>query len=78
MRERIRSQGLLSRTVLTGIALNRRDFAHREARCPDCNLPLDSARDVDEVIREVGETRPVGARVTHRRCGSSFQVRLED
>jgi hypothetical protein len=39
---------------------------------------VDPLRDVDELIHEVGQTKPQGARVTHRRCGASFQVRLED
>jgi hypothetical protein len=42
---------------------------------PSCRLPID-ARDVDEELREVGETQPSGAVVTHRRCGATFRIRL--
>jgi len=54
-------------------AVSRLAWAHGEALCPSCRLPID-ARDVDEELREVGETQPIGAVVTHRRCGATFRI----
>lgn len=53
--------------------VSRLSWAHGEALCPSCGLPID-ARDVDEELREVGETQPSGAMVTHRRCGATFRI----
>ncbi|HSW94971.1 MAG TPA: hypothetical protein VLI88_02305 [Patescibacteria group bacterium] len=48
-------------------------WAHGEALCPSCRLPIDS-RDVDEELREVGEALASGAIVNHRRCGATFRI----
>ena len=60
------------------IPITRTDFSHGLARCPRCGLPLDAAKDVDELLRDVAASQPLGARMTHRECGASFLVRLED
>jgi hypothetical protein len=41
-------------------------------------FPLDATKDADELIREGTDPKVQGARVTHRRCGASFQERFED
>ena len=51
-------------------------WAHGEALCPSCRLPIDS-RDVDEELREPGRSQPIGAVVTHRRCGATFRLAFE-
>jgi hypothetical protein len=53
--------------------VSRRDWLHGEALCPSCRLPIDK-RDVVEDLRDVGQTQPVGAVVTHKRCGAHFQI----
>ena len=63
--------------VIVELKLRRSDFLHGLARCPNCALSLDPITDVDEELREVREVRPVGARMTHRRCGASFQVSFD-
>ena len=40
--------------------------------------PLDAAKDVDELLRASRRRSRWGARMTHRKCGASFLVRLED
>lgn len=52
----------------------RSDFLNGLAQCPHCHLHLDAQKDVDEVIQPVEETRAIGARMRHRRCGASFEV----
>ena len=56
------------------VRIARQDFLHGLAECPNCRLHLDAQKDVDELIQTVEETRAVGARMTHRRCGVSFEV----
>lgn len=58
------------------VQVSRRDFLHGLAQCPSCHLHLDSQKDVDELLQPVEEARSIGARMTHRRCGASFEVRL--
>jgi len=60
--------------TLNSVVVPRSDFLHGLAKCPNCNLPLDERKDVDELIQPVEESRAIGARVTHRRCGASFEV----
>lgn len=52
----------------------RSDFLHGLAECPGCRLHIDATMDVDELIQPASETKAIGARVTHRRCGASFEV----
>lgn len=56
-------------------AVSRLTWAHGEALCPSCRLPIDS-RDVDEVLREVGQSQLTGAIVTHQRCGATFRIQF--
>ena len=51
----------------------RTTWLHGEARCPSCGLPI-GTRDVDEDLRELDNAQPVGAIVTHRRCGATFRL----
>jgi hypothetical protein len=60
------------------IPLNRSTFTHGLVPCPECGLPLDAAKDVDELLGEGTDPKVRGAQGAHRRCGASFQVRLED
>lgn len=56
------------------VRVARSDFLHGLAECPNCRLLLDAQKDVDELIQPVSESRAIAARVTHRRCGASFEV----
>ena len=51
----------------------RRTWLHGEAACPSCGLPI-GKRDLDEELREPDSAQPVGAIVTHRRCGATFTI----
>jgi len=55
------------------IAVPRIRWLHGEALCPSCGLPI-GKRDLDEELREPGSAQPVGAIVTHRRCGAPFRL----
>jgi hypothetical protein len=57
--------------MIEATVVPRHTWVHGEALCPSCRLPIDK-RDVDEELREAGTTQPVGAIVTHRRCGATF------
>lgn len=46
-------------------------WAHGEASCPSCGLPLDPIKDLDQYLHQLGSSIPTGALVTHRRCGWS-------
>ncbi len=59
--------------MIEATVVPRHTWVHGEALCPSCRLPIDK-RDVDEELREAGTTQPVGAIVTHRRCGAHFQI----
>jgi hypothetical protein len=61
--------------VIDATVVSRRSWLHGEALCPSCRLPI-GKRDINEELREVGQTQPGGAVVTHRRCGSTFRVRF--
>lgn len=63
-----------ARRVTDVMRVERSDFLHGLAQCPNCRLPLDERKDVDDLIQPVGESRAIGARMTHRRCGESFEV----
>ena len=54
--------------------VGRSDFLHGLVQCPGCHLPLDERKDVDELIQPIEESRAIGARMRHRRCGASFEV----
>jgi hypothetical protein len=58
--------------------VSRRDWNHREARCPRCGLHLDPQLDLQSYERENTDTRARGALVTHRRCGASFRILFTD
>lgn len=58
--------------------IKRHDWLHNEARCPSCGLHLDAHRDLDWYVRENSDARARGARVTHRRCGSTFWLAFDD
>ncbi len=62
-------------SAISATVVSRTTWTHGEALCPSCKLPID-ARDVNEDLREVGETQVSGVAVTHRRCGASFRVRF--
>jgi len=59
--------------LIDATLVTRSAWAHGEALCPSCGLPIDE-RDVDEELRDRGSAQPVGAIVTHRRCGVHFQI----
>jgi hypothetical protein len=61
--------------VIHTAVVSRVTWLHGEALCPSCRLPIDK-RDVDQELREVDSAQPVGAIVTHRRCGATFRVRF--
>jgi hypothetical protein len=44
--------------------------------CPGCGLPVDAKRDEVEELRSIASSEPVGAIVTHRRCGATFRLRF--
>ncbi len=48
-------------------------WLHGEVLCPSCGLPI-GRRDVDQDLRELDSAQPVGAIVTHRRCGATFRL----
>lgn len=56
------------------VRVERSTFLHGLAECPSCRLHLDARKDVDELIQPASESRAIGARMTHRRCGASFKV----
>jgi len=60
-------------SIIEATVVPRRTWAHGEALCPSCRLPVDQ-RDVDEELREPGDALPAGAIVTHRRCDATFRV----
>jgi hypothetical protein len=59
--------------MIEATVVPRRAWAHGEALCPSCGLPI-GPRDLDEELREPGSAQPVGAVVTHRRCGATFRL----
>ena len=48
-----------------------------EAACPGCGLAVDAQHDVVEELRTVTSAEPIGALVTHRRCGTPFRIEFE-
>lgn len=54
--------------------VERSDFVHGLVECPKCRQPLDAHKDVDDLIQPASESTAIGARMTHRGCGSSFQM----
>jgi integrase len=70
-----RSLGLLPRTVLKdAIPLSRSTFTHGLAPRPQCGLPLDAAKDVDELLRE-GTDPTTAAFLTHWIAGMGSHLR---
>jgi hypothetical protein len=63
--------------MIEATVVSRLAWAHGEALCSSCRLPID-ARDVHEELREVGESQPTGVVITHRRCGATSRIRLVD
>lgn len=61
--------------MIEAIHVSRLTWMHGEALCPSCGLPID-ARNVDEELREPGQSLPIGAVVTHRRRGARFRLRF--
>jgi hypothetical protein len=62
--------GLIAATVVSRLT-----WAYGEALYPSRGLPIDN-RDVDEELRELGESQPSGANVTHRRCAATFRIQF--
>jgi len=58
--------------------VNRRDWLHGVARCPECRLPQDAHRDLDDYEQVNSDTPATGAIVTHQRCGATFRVVLTE
>ena len=59
--------------IMEATVVPRLKWLHGEAACPSCGLPI-GPRDVDEELRGPGSAQPVGAIVTHRRCGATFRL----
>jgi hypothetical protein len=62
--------------VIDATVVSRRDWLHGEALCPSCRLPIDQ-RDVIDEVWDVRESEPVGAMITHKRCGATYRIRFE-
>ena len=56
------------------IRISLSDWRHGQAECPGCGLPVDAQRDEVEELRTITSSEPDGAIVTHRRCGTHFQI----
>ena len=52
-------------------------WRHGEVACPGCGLPVDAQHDIVEERRTVTSTEPIGALVTHRRCGTPFRIEFD-
>jgi hypothetical protein len=63
--------------MIEATIVSRGDWLRGEALCPSCRLPIDE-RDVDEELRDPASAQPVGAIVTHRRCGATFRLRFSN
>jgi hypothetical protein len=50
---------------------------HGEVACPGCGLPVDAQRDIVEELRTVTSSEPIGALVTHLRCGTPFRIEFD-
>jgi hypothetical protein len=59
--------------MIEATVVPRLTWLHGEAACPSCGLPI-GIGDQDEELREPGSAQPVGAIVTHRRCGRRFEI----
>lgn len=63
--------------MIEATVVTRSTWAHGEARCPSCGLPIDQ-RDLDELVFDPGVPQPIGAIVTHRRCSARFRLVFSD
>jgi hypothetical protein len=59
--------------MIDATIVSRRAWLHGEVLCPSCGLPIEK-RDLDEELPEPGSAQPIGAVVTHRRCGATFRL----
>ncbi|MHB8630511.1 MAG: hypothetical protein ACYC9W_01105 [Candidatus Limnocylindria bacterium] len=67
---------MATNTPNDALVVSRHAWTRGEVPCPFGGLPVDD-RDIDEELWDFGDARPVGARATHWRCGSSFRVTVD-
>ena len=62
--------------MVESVRVSYRDWLHGLVPCPGCGPPFDAEKDLESYSYGLSP-QPTGARVTHRRCGSSCWIEFE-